>query len=254
MEKRKSTALKNFWQLAYSLRLYNLLVMSSYYESLRTIANKEVVKENNNIIDIGCGSGLILDHLSEKLLSTNSNYTGLELTSSGVSASRRRIKKLGIEKHANVYSADMCVEFPIKQNSMDIAIAHFSLYVLSSRENRILALKNITSVLKEDGVMLLALPATNYNAAQQVKSSIDIDQKSEMLPFYRKMYNRIMYQTLGRMSEMSIANKIKDGTWQGFTEDGILFETEAAGLKIEWIESTYGDTSYIIKCKKVIQF
>jgi hypothetical protein len=150
---------------------------------------------------------------------------------------------MGLENNARVISADMCQPLPIEKDSIDIAIAHFSLYVIPKRESRIAAFKHIAEALKNNGTIYIAIPGNNYNARDQVQSSLALDRNNPDLSISRRLRNKLLFSTFGRISEIVIGKRIDKGIWKGFSEDEIEQEAEEAGLKLQWAKGIYGDTS-----------
>jgi ubiquinone/menaquinone biosynthesis C-methylase UbiE len=243
MSKTKSIINDQFWNLTFKTGLYDFLVMSSYDHSLKTIAESANISNNSSLLDVGCGSGRLLLHIGSKLKETESQWTGLELTHGGISACKNRICNMGLEDNARVLPADMCESLPIEKESIDIAFAHFSTYVISDREKRITAFKNIAKTLKFNGMIFIAAPAKNYNAKDQVRSSITIDKYNPDLSFTRRLRNKLLFTTLGHYSETVISKRIKEGIWCSFNKDEIEQEANDAGLKLKWVKEIYGDTS-----------
>lgn len=241
---------KQFWNLTFKTGIYDFVVMSSYDHSLKSIVESTNLSQKKILLDVGCGSGRLLLHIGSKLKETSSHWTGLELTPAGISACKYRINNMGLENNASVFPADMCQPLPVKKESVDIAIAHFSLYVIPDRDKRVDAFKNIANTLKKDGTILIALPGKNYNAKDLVRSSIEIDESNPELTYLQKLLNKIMFSTIGHLSEIMVANRIRDGIWCGFTKEEIIDEASEAGLKLQWVKDVYGDTSLMASlCK-----
>jgi SAM-dependent methyltransferase len=250
MKKFSELVNDQFWNITFKTGLYDFLVMSSYDMSLRTIVNSADIIPKSNILDVGCGSGRALLHLGNKLLETDSKWTGLEVTPGGVSACQHRINNLNLDHNAVVLPADMTSSLPVEKNSIDIAFAHFSTYVISAREKRVLALHNVSETLKDTGCFYIAGPAPNYNAKDQVKSSISIDQNNPNISSFKRLSNKLLFSTLGHYSENVISKKIQDGVWCSFTKEDMENEANDAGLRLKWSKSVYGDTSLLVAlCK-----
>jgi ubiquinone/menaquinone biosynthesis C-methylase UbiE len=250
LKKIKGFMVKNIWSWMFKTGMYDFLTMSSYRESLKKIGENANLTSKKNIVDAGCGSGLLLEHVGGKLLDTDSFWTGVEITASGVAATQKRITRMGIAEHSKVFQGDLTEELPLPKESQDVAVSHFCLYVLPEQDKRITALKNIAAVVKPGGNVFLALPSHNYNAEQLVKSSIEIDKNNNELSTLRRFLKKIIILTLLRWSEMSAAKEIQRGTWHGFTEEEIHKEVNAAGMEVEWIKETYGGTSFMIQCNR----
>jgi SAM-dependent methyltransferase len=239
-----------FWNIAFRTGMYDFLMMSSYDHSLKTIANSAKIEEGWKVMDVGCGSGRLLFHLSNKLKDTGSQWTGLELTPGGISACKYRIRNMGLEDIANVLPANMCQPLPLDNDSMDVAIAHFSMYVIPDRNKRIEAFKNIASALKEGGRVYLAAPGKNYNAKDQVNSSIAIDKENAEMSGLKRGLNKLLFSTFGYWSEKAITKRIQDGVWSSFSKEELESEAREAGLKLEWVKGVYGETSLMASFSK----
>jgi SAM-dependent methyltransferase len=242
--KKVSEVINNqFWNLAFKTGVYDFVVMSSYDHSLKTIADSSNLKPQCHVLDVGCGSGRLLLHIGDKLKETGSLWTGLELTPGGISACKSRISSMGLQGNARVLPANMCQSLPLERESVDVAIAHFSMYVIPDREMRILAFKNIAEVLKKNGMIYIASPGKNYNAKDLVRSSLAIDKTNPDLSLSRKLWNKLMFSTLGHMSEVMVANRIQKGVWCGFSKEEMENEASEAGLTMQRVKDIYGDTS-----------
>lgn len=250
MKKFKDIINDQFWNITFTTGLYDFVVMSSYDHSLESITESANITEKCVVMDVGCGSGRQLRYIGEKLKQTGSHWTGLELTPGGINACKKRITNMGLVDNARVLQADMTNTLPVEEESIDIAIAHFSLYVIPDRDKRVAAFKNIASTLKKGGKVYLALPGKNYNAQDQVRSSLLINKNNPNISFARKQWNRLMFPTIGLISEIAVTKRIQEGVWCGFTKEEIESEAGEAGFKLDWMKGIYGDTSLMASFTK----
>ena len=137
---------KNYWKTGFKSRLYDFLTPEAYFESMRQTAALVAEKKEGKIWDAGCGSGLLLMFLN-RVLKKRMNYFGTDLLFTGLEKLKLRACELGVSSNAICLQNDISVAPPFKENSIDIVIAHFSLYTISDDNKRLQALRNIFQVL-----------------------------------------------------------------------------------------------------------
>lgn len=140
------------YEETYFLEEYKAQYKKTYYEdetNLRSLAkkrleilNKFCPPENKNLLEIGCAAGFFLDEAKKSGYRTK----GLEISNMEVQFA----KSLGLDVD--------CVSFLDwePKEKFDIFCAFFVLEHFSAQE---LALEKIFSLLKEDGIIFLALPS-----------------------------------------------------------------------------------------------
>ena len=164
---------KNYWKTGFKSRLYDFLTPEAYFESMRQTAYLVAEKKEGKIWDAGCGSGLLLVFL-QRVLRKRMNYFGTDLLFAGLEKLKLRARELGVSSNAICLQNDLSVGPPFKNNSIDIVIAHFSLYTISDDDERLQALKNIFQVLKPGGMLIATCPSKNYDAEKIIRKSLKL--------------------------------------------------------------------------------
>jgi len=127
-----------------------------YYNEWGTVVYDRIaeylIKEkicSGKLIDLGCGSGLFLKALSGK--SMNFDTTAVDFSREAL----ERVKEKGIENLKAIRCNLNNLDEQFKENSFDIATSigtHEHIY------DYIVSFKQINSILKKEGVFILALP------------------------------------------------------------------------------------------------
>ena len=109
-----------------------------------------------NLLDAGCGSGLLLQFLSGRI-KEGMSYTGIDLLRAGVERALFRAKELGITNEVSFFQSDLTL--PLTGEKFDVIVCHFSLYTISSNEKRKKSYQNLKSLMKPGGLIILTNPS-----------------------------------------------------------------------------------------------
>ncbi|MFY9402505.1 MAG: methyltransferase domain-containing protein [Candidatus Omnitrophota bacterium] len=124
-------------RISYHLRLLDLLVKNSG------------VKDNDKILDLGCGTGL----LSLKLLEKADCYiTGIDNSKEMISIFKEKIKKLKLEDRINCLLMDLD-SLNFQSNSFDLITSSVALHHL---KDKLTPLKRLHKFLKPKGILFIA--------------------------------------------------------------------------------------------------
>ena len=189
---------KNYWKTGFKSRLYDFLTPEVYLESMRQTAALVVEKKGGKIWDAGCGSGLLLVCL-QRVLRKRVNYFGTDLLFAGLEKLKLRARGLGVSSNAICLQNDLSVGPPFKNNSIDIVIAHFSLYTISDDDERLQALKNIFQVLKPGGMLIATCPSKNYDAEKIITKSLKlvVDKNGLLVTIIKRYFFYPLTKKLG---------------------------------------------------------
>ena len=164
---------KYYWQTGFKTRLYDWLTPECYFETMRQTVAMIPDKVGQKIWDVGCGSGLLLRFFKESL-NRDMVYYGSDLLFAGLKQVNIRAKELKLSGQINCFQNDVTEASPFKENSIDIVIAHFSIYTIPDSEKRYQALKNMCLALKPNGILLVICPSKNYDAGKIIEESIEL--------------------------------------------------------------------------------
>lgn len=114
------------------------------YKAMRTAKIIGLYKSSNaKLLDLGCGTGLTLGILAQKFPKS----FGCDIDREAIEATRKVLKKVGVEIPLLVYDGR---KLPFKGNEFDVVT---SIEVIEHVEDPKLFLKEVSRVLKEDGIL-----------------------------------------------------------------------------------------------------
>ena len=124
---------KRYWSVGFQSKLYDRLSPESYFESMRRVVANLPAEKPLNLLDAGCGSGLLLDFL-EETIREGMVYTGMDILKSGVDQALLRAQELGIAERVSCFQSDLTSPLPANTEKFDVVVGHFSLYTLATDE------------------------------------------------------------------------------------------------------------------------
>lgn len=120
------------------------------------------LKPTDSLLDIGCGQGLLLEHLPKTV-----EYTGIDLSKSLIAEAKKR--KLGTFIHA-----DATKKLPLEKKEFTHAIAILS---LQNMEHPEAAIQNMANHLKKGGKALIILNHPCFRIPRQTEWGVDESKK-----------------------------------------------------------------------------
>jgi ubiquinone/menaquinone biosynthesis C-methylase UbiE len=138
-----------YWQVGFKTHLYDLLLPQAYSDSFKRLAKFIDTSKNHVLLDAGCGSGTLLNHIN---LNSGSTYIGIDLLMSGVSNTRIKRKFNSLIKRTYFVLSDISKPLPIRGQSVDIIVAHFSLYTIDTGKRKFI-FKEFRRLLKREGLL-----------------------------------------------------------------------------------------------------
>ena len=234
---------KNYWRTGFKSRLYDRLTPESYFESMRKAVSMLSEKRDLKIWDAGCGSGLLLVFL-EDAFRKGCVYYGTDLLSAGLDRLKQRARELGILDRVTCFQSDLSESPPLKENSIDIVIAHFSIYTIIGNDKRQEALKNMYHVLRPGGLFIASCPSKNYDADQIIKESCELIRIKH--GFWNAIFKRLfIYPLTKRLGLNFIQYQLESGKWIAYTLEDLAGELRQVGFEIGTSQSVYADSAYL---------
>ena len=235
---------KNYWRTGFKSRLYDRLIPEAYFESMRQTVGLMSGKRDLKIWDAGCGSGLLLVFLGDAFRN-GCVYYGTDLLSAGLDRVKQRAHELGILDRVTCFQNDLSESPPLKENSIDIVISHFSIYTILDNDKRQEALKNIYHVLKPDGLFIASCPSKNYDADQIIKESYDLIRIKK--GFWNAILKRLfVYPLTKRLGLNFIQYQLESGKWMAYTLEDLAGELRQVGFEVGASQTVYASSAYLI--------
>ena len=242
-----SSIYKKYWEIGFKTRLYDGLSPEAYYDSLRRTAEAVRLSENGWLLDAGCGSGLLLSFLADRL-QQGERYLGMDILPAGLDFLKPRASQLNLKGSVAGVQADLSKDLPLGDASVSCVAAHFSIYTLPEEKDRRQVCQEFWRVLKPGGVLVTANPTHSYNAEQIIHSSLEqLQSKGKPWVFKKHM----IYPLTLHLGLKHIERQLKSGKWHGYQPGELQDEVAQAGFSIEYSESVYGGSGFLVVGKKL---
>lgn len=213
-----------------------------YRNLIEEIINKAEIKQNQYILDAGCGVGFLEKILAEK------NIQGLKIEAIDFSSKMlyRARKRLPSQKHPliNFYQHDLDEPLSYKDNSFDAIISNNVIYALPEPNN---TLREFYRVIKKNGILILSTPRPNFSFINLFLKGFGQKGKIEKI---KNLFLLFPFSLLVLPFEIAISRKNKKGIHQNFTEKELKQNLKAAGFNNIKISYSYGDQNFFIVSNK----
>jgi ubiquinone/menaquinone biosynthesis C-methylase UbiE len=136
------------------------------------------------LLDAGCGSGTLLNYIN---LNRGSTYIGIDLLMSGIINPRIKRTLNSLLNRTYFVLSDISKSLPIRGQSVDIIVAHFSLYTIDTGKREFI-LKEFRRLLKKGGSLILVEPSKEYSAKRIISDSIKLvlDNEGKFISLVKK--------------------------------------------------------------------
>jgi ubiquinone/menaquinone biosynthesis C-methylase UbiE len=241
---------KYYWRTGFKSSLYDRLTPESYLESMRKVVAILPYKPGQKIWDAGCGTGLLLLFLGN-MVKRGTVYYGTDLLSAGLSQVRMRARDLRISDRVACVKSDITAAPVFKKDTLDVVVAHFSIYTIRQNDKRQLALRNMYRVLKPGGLLIVCCPSKNYDAGKIIEESCNLIRTRTGLlqTAIRRMFFYPFTKWLGLNF---IQNQLESGQWMAYTRDELTEELQCAGFEIRHSEAVYAGGAYLMCGHKAV--
>ena len=234
---------KRYWSVGFQSKLYDRLSPESYFESMRRVVANLPAEKPLNLLDAGCGSGLLLDFL-EETIREGMVYTGMDILKSGVDQALLRAQELGIAERVSCFQSDLTSPLPADSEKFDVVVGHFSLYTLASDELRQVALGNLKAVLKKEGMLVLVNPSEGYDADLIIKKSSQLVR--ERYGYFSGLIKQfLVYPFTKSLGLRFIQKQLYSEKWKAYTREEFSGEMERAGFKVLHVEEVYAGGAFL---------
>ncbi len=172
-------------------------------------------------------------------------YYGSDLLFAGLSQIRGRAQELNVSDRITCFQNDITVAPVFKENSLDVVIAHFSIYTIPDKDKRKQALKNMYHVLKPDGLLIVCCPSKNYDAGKIIEESCELlrSRKGTL----QATINRMFYYPFTKGLGLNFIQKqLKSGQWMAYMREELIEELQSSDFEIGHLETVYAGGAYLI--------
>lgn len=233
----------NYWRLGFKTKLYDLLTPEAYRESARRCVQSLPIKKGQVLLDVGCGSGLLIANLQDQL-EFGLRYLGTDIQFPGLKCAQGKTPK-GNEVHALLFNGDLTQPLPIKKESIDVVVAHFSLYTIANAEVRKSVLANLRETLKPRGLMVVVNPSREYDAKRIIRESAD-EIKAQRGVLVAWIERWLVYPFTYYLGLKFIERQLKLEKLQAFSLEELCQEVEGQGMTVVHTESVYAGSAHLV--------
>jgi ubiquinone/menaquinone biosynthesis C-methylase UbiE len=241
-----SSIYKQYWEIGFKTRLYDWLSPEVYLESLQRVAGLTRLGKGEWVLDVGCGSGVLLPFLANRL-TRGERYLGMDILPAGLASLKPRANRANLKGSVSGVQADLSKNLPLGDASVSCVAAHFSIYTLPEESDRRHAYQEFGRVLKPGGLLLTANPTHSYNAKQIIRASLESLRSQGQLWIVKK-YG--VYPLTFHLGLKYIEKQLKYGRWHGYRPEELREEVERAGFAIEHSETVYGGSGFLVVGRK----
>jgi len=230
-----------YWQVGFKTHLYDLLLPQAYSDSFKRLAKFIDTSKNHVLLDAGCGSGTLLNHIN---LNSGSTYIGVDLLMSGVSNTRIKRTLNSLLNRTYFVLSDISKSLPMRGQSVDIIVAHFSLYTIDTGKRKFI-FKEFRRLLKKGGTLILVEPSAEYSAKRIIADSIKLvlTNEGKFISLVKKWF---VYPFTYHFGLKFIESQLKKGVWRAVNSAELCDEVRSNGYTVNSAEQVYADSATLI--------
>lgn len=243
-----SSLYKKYWQIGFTTRLYEWLCPEAYLDSLRRVAESIPRDEEGLILDAGCGSGMLLPFLADRL-GSGTRYLGLDILPAGLASLEEKARQLGVSQSVATLQGDLSRPLSMKDHTVNYAAAHFSIYTLPAEHERQRVFRELFRVVTPGGLLVTANPTSGYDAEAIIRQSVE-SLREKMSSRRLWATKNLLYPLTLRLGLKHIERQISAGTWHGYALDELNSDIESAGFSIDHTEAVYAGSGVLVVARK----
>jgi ubiquinone/menaquinone biosynthesis C-methylase UbiE len=238
----------SFWEI-YSY-FYDFFIRNwfPYRRLLEDLNNTLGIKGRENILDAGCGPGLVIEKVIKENTGKRIRVVGLDFSKGMIKRARKRCRSFSNVK-LQIADLNKNLEFP--DNSFDKLVCSNTLYALEDPQK---VISEFYRVLKPGAVVIIANPKPNARGKELIREHITALKK--IAPIYKKIYHIIIFLLLIPVNLVVIAiNKVilekgKSKEYHFLGKEDLQKILQEVGFKSVDISSCYADQNWLVMAGK----
>jgi len=237
-----------FWDIYsyfYSLSLGNLF---PYRQLLEDLNNALGIKGGENILDAGCGPGLVIEKILEQNPRREISITGVDVNKTMIRHAHRKCRNF---PNVKLQVADLNRNLEFSDATFDRVICSNTLYAL---EEPRAVISEFHRVLRPYGTLIIANPKPN--AGENTLMKEHVSALNRLTPFYRKVYQILISLLLIPVNLVVMAmnkviiEKARSRRYHFLTERDLERILQEVGFTNIQTRSCYADQNWLVRAKK----
>lgn len=247
------TAAKNLlgqdWAWGFRLGLFDLFMPINYDQSLQRAFEILQPAPDARIVDAGSGSGRLVVHAGG-WLAAGGQLTCVDVDKGGLVFSAKRATAMGVADRVSHHQHDLRTLASAGLAPFDGAISHFSVYCLSSDQDRQLAVAQIAAVLRPGARLVIAVPSEGYEAHRLIADACRVERSRTDAPRWkRSLRTRVIYP-ITEIATGRLQKAMEQGRFHRYSERELETHLRTAGFSHIDISATYGGCGYVATAER----
>ncbi len=239
---------KNYWRFGFKTRLYDLMSPLGYLESILSCVERLKIVSGDRILDVGCGTGAALPYIAPFLKKRQCEYTGIDILPEGLRVAKAKAEKLGENGNAKFIQANISKALPFETRSFSKVMAHFSVYTLTKRDERIAAWRGMFEIMEPGGLLVAANPSLFYDPKTIIRESlINVKNKKGVRAY---LFARFLYPFTQRFGLQHIKRQLDRNIWHAYSLEDFIEELDQVGFSHLKSERVYCGSGWLITAEK----
>jgi ubiquinone/menaquinone biosynthesis C-methylase UbiE len=242
---------KSVWSFFFRFGFYDPTLPINYDRSIEAAFKALDPDPTDRIIDVGCGNGRLM-HYAQSWLKSDGKLFGVEISQGGAEAAKLRSEQLNVTDKVTIQQGNMLDLSKMNIGLFDRAVAHFTVYMLNSQEDRRKAIHEIAAVLKPGGRFVFAVPSESWSVPTIFADARQIESQRTDISFLYKNFRNWFIYSLTWLGFRDLERGLDQDFFHRYTTQEIIEHLSSAGFENIQIQNIYAGCGYRAVAQKRI--